>query len=202
MRTKDLKIGGVYLAEIRYSRYQVIPIEATTWTAKQRKVMRSVTDLVDPPTPFDPNTGKPMAKVERVRTISEWRTDYVPGAVGSLRGSIYSGAEDKQGVPCFIRPMGRRNDDDAWTPAIVRPQNIQSTWAEAVEAAEAKAIRDQEAKVRAEEQRQLIAKIEDAMEQRGTPQYSLSYGSAGHGRVVVDAKVLAQLLGIDTGSAS
>lgn len=152
MRTSELRPGEAYFADFDYSRRQVVPIEAATWTKKRVKVGKTVTDLVDPPTPFDPQTGRPNAKVPRTRTVYEDVNEFVPGSHPGRSGRYSWSDKNEVGIPCFVRyayDVARGNED--WYPAIVRPQTIKSTWKDYV---------DGEANAQAEAKRRKAARIE------------------------------------------
>lgn len=152
MRTSELRPGEAYFAVFGYTQYQVVPIETTIWTKKHLKVSKTVTEMVDPPTPFDPQTGRRNPQVERTRTVYDYVTEFVPGSHHGRSGSYSWSDKNEVGIPCFVRYAysAKRGQED-WQPEIVRPATIKSTWKEYV---------DGEAEAQAAEQRRKAARIE------------------------------------------
>jgi hypothetical protein len=154
MKSSELKKGELYYAEFSYGQYQVEVLDTALFTDRTVRDYEEVTKLVDPPTPFDPQTGAPNPKVERTEKQSIYKTVREPG-YKPRSSSFYRGGA-QAGVPCKAVSAYRalnpeKYPDDTVTEILVRPQDIKYSWATHVEslkrriAAEDKAKADREA---------------------------------------------------------
>jgi hypothetical protein len=134
MRTAELKAGEAYFADFDYSEWQIIPIEAATWTQRRTETRKSVTELVAPETPFDPMTGEPNPQIEHTRIVREYGLEFVTGSHPGRTGAYYFGEKNVVGVPCFARRVYTVKTNGKFEPGIVRPNTIKSTWSEYVAA--------------------------------------------------------------------
>ena len=131
MRTSELVPGEVYVAEYDYSTWQVVPIEAATWTKRNKRVDRQVIVGVAPATPFDPMTGEPNPMVERTQVQTVYVEEFVPGSHRGKSGPYLWSDKNEVGVPCFVRyKYDAERGAENWYPRIIRPGTIKSTWAD------------------------------------------------------------------------
>jgi len=131
MKSSELKKGEKYFAEFDYGQHQVEVLDTALFT--DREVSKTVEgkEFADPPTPFDPNTGKPNPKVEKTTRRTVYETVREPG-FKPRSSSFYRGGA-KAGVPCRVKSAHRVDNpkfaDDEGTERLVRPQDIKYAWA-------------------------------------------------------------------------
>lgn len=132
MKSSELKKGGLYYAEIGYGQYQVEILEAALYTDREVKRTRETKRFVDPPTPFDPNTGEMNPRVEQAFTERFYETIREPGF--RPRASSWGSGGAVAGVPGLARSIvrvlnpGKYPDEAAPKEQLIRPQDIKCTW--------------------------------------------------------------------------
>jgi hypothetical protein len=163
VKTGELVKGEAYLVKSGYSEYRAVVVEAALYTDREVTEYETVTEMVDPPTPFDPNTGEKNPQIEKTRQVKKYRTVREPGYKPRSGYGYRSGAT--AGIPVKAVSAWSVGRESAAEPKdmLVRPQDFQCLWSTHVKAQQTDAQREAEQKAKAEDAKQRIASLPEEL---------------------------------------